>query len=115
LHMKVRMREAFTVWCSNTTRFSLKLGSKAAITTHGPSIVVISPPFTPTPASHSATVRRSAISAGASSRGEAVKVTVFDLENKLISYSNVFQDGVRDVFGEDGRQFCLWDGRREVR
>ena len=40
---------------------------------------------------------------------------MFDLENKLVSYSSIFQDGIRDVFGEDGRQFCLWDGRREVR
>lgn len=60
-------------------------------------------------------MRRSAISTAASSRGEAVKVTVFDLENKLVSYSSIFQDGVRDVFGEDDRQFCISDGRREVR
>jgi hypothetical protein len=90
-------------------------GPKATIRTHGQSLIVVSSPFLPTVSSISATIRRSANSATGPLEGDAVKVTVFDLVNKLVSYSSVYKEGVHDIFGDDGTQFCVWTGKKQVR
>lgn len=72
-------------------------GPKASIHSHGQSLVIVSPPFTPTANSNSGTVRRSAIGADASSSAQSAKVTVFDLTNKFLSHSAVYKRGVQHV------------------
>jgi vacuolar protein sorting-associated protein 11 len=43
---------------------------------------------------------------------DITKVTVFDLENKLVAYSGTFEAGVREVVSQWGRIFILEnDGR----
>ncbi len=82
------------------------------------SVVIVSPPFTPSAASASGTVRRAAATAGptngsgSGSTGESAKVTVFDLENKFVAYSGVFKEGVRETFGTADQLFVVrGDGR----
>jgi hypothetical protein len=89
-------------------------GSKASVRTHGQSIVMVSPPFMPAANSHSATIRRSAAAGPVSARSNAAKVTVFDLENKFVSYSSVISAGVRELFGNDGQVFYILDGDGKV-
>lgn len=75
---------------------------------------MVSPPFVPAATSHSATIRRSAATGPTPSNGNAAKVTVFDLENKFISYSSVLPAGVKDIFGNDGQVFYVVDGDETV-
>jgi hypothetical protein len=89
-------------------------GAKASVRIHGQSLVMVSPPFIPAASSHSATVRRSAAAGPALLRSHAAKVTVFDLENKFISYSSVIASGVRELFGNDGQVFYILEGDGKV-
>lgn len=75
-------------------------GPKASIHNLGKSLVIVSPPFTPSANSNSATVRRSAAAVSESTSSSSVssaKVTVFDLVNKFVSYSAVHKHGVQHV------------------
>lgn len=75
-------------------------GPKASIHTHGHSLVIVSPPFSPSASSNSATVRRAASvpDPGSSSAAmQSAKVSVFDLSNKFVSYSAVYKHGVQHV------------------
>lgn len=73
-------------------------GPKASIHSHGQSLVIVSPPFTPSANSNSGTVRRSAAVTDAStSSAQSAKVTVFDLTNKFLSHSAVYKHGVQHV------------------
>lgn len=75
-------------------------GSKSSIHNLGKSLVIVSPPFTPSANSNSATVRRSAAAVsevGSSSSAASAKVTVFDLVNKFVSYSGIHKHGVQHV------------------
>lgn len=75
-------------------------GPKSSIHNLGKSLVIVSPPFTPSANSNSATVRRSAAAASDStsvSAATSAKVTVFDLVNKFVSYSGVHKHGVQHV------------------
>ncbi|TFY73016.1 hypothetical protein EWM64_g10996, partial [Hericium alpestre] len=91
-------------------------GSKAAVCTHLNYLVIVSPPLAPSGGSASATVRNFAARNGSSSSSEITKVTVFDLENKLVAFSSTFTEGVREVFSQwdqvfiisnDGKLSCL--------
>ncbi|OCF75394.1 vacuolar membrane protein [Kwoniella mangroviensis CBS 8886] len=89
-------------------------GPKSSISVYQHNLIIISPPFYPSANSASATVRHyvskqantTTNSDGVStsnSSNDISKVTIFDLQNKLISYSGTYRDGVREVF-------CQWGG-----
>jgi hypothetical protein len=64
-------------------------------------LIITSPPFYPSAASASATVRNYVSKAGANGADtDIAKVTVLDLENKLVSYSGTYRQGVRAVFSQ---------------
>ena len=70
---------------------------KSSVYTHLNHLIVITQPFIPSALTASATVRNNfAVTAHAnmSDRGDITKVTVFDLENKLVGYSGAFTEGV---------------------
>jgi len=80
-------------------------GHKSSIHTHLSYIVIVSPPFFPSASAASATVRHFVARAGSDS--DITKVTVFDLENKLVAYSGAFKQGVRDVVSQWGNIYVL--------
>lgn len=84
-------------------------GPKTSILTHKNYLVIVSPPFAPNAGSASATVRRFvAKTPGVVGSGVDIsKVTVFDVENKLVAYSNTFKQIVKDVFSCWGQLFVL--------
>jgi len=87
-------------------------GSKSSVHTHLNYLVIVSPPFIPTASSASATVRNFARTTDLPAGSDITKVTVFDLENKLVAYSGTFEAGVREVVSQWGRVFVLEnDGR----
>ena len=71
----------------------------------------MSPPFFPSSASASATVRNYVARAPnpvAATQTDVSKVTIFDLENKFIAYSeSTFTEGVRDVICDDEHIYIL--------
>lgn len=77
-------------------------GPKSSIAIYRSNLIITSPPFYPTAGSNSATVRNY-VAKTAGTDGDIAKVTVFDLANKLVSYSGTYREGVRDVF-------CQWSG-----
>ncbi|KAL7420528.1 Vacuolar protein sorting-associated protein 11 [Cryptotrichosporon argae] len=77
-------------------------GPKSAIAVVGHSLVITSPPFVPSASSASATVRHYVNRTGAQDGSDIAKVTVFDMQNKIVTYSGTFKDGVRDVFMQWG-------------
>ena len=76
-------------------------------------LIINSPPFFPSAGSASATVRNyvSKTGSGPDSAGtgssDISKLTIFDLQNKLVSYTGTFRDGVREVFFQWGGIFVL--------
>ncbi|KIM77475.1 hypothetical protein PILCRDRAFT_76651 [Piloderma croceum F 1598] len=87
-------------------------GSKSSVHTHLNYLVIVSPPFIPSASSASATVRNFARMTDLPAGSDITKVTVFDLENKLVAYSGTFEAGVREVVSQWGRIFVLEnDGR----
>jgi hypothetical protein len=82
---------------------SLTVGPKSAISVYMNNLIITSPPFYPSAASASATVRNYASKAAVAGieTSDIAKITVFDLANKLVSYSGTFREGVREVF-------CQW-------
>ncbi|EJD02144.1 uncharacterized protein FOMMEDRAFT_20927 [Fomitiporia mediterranea MF3/22] len=91
-------------------------GYKSSIHTHLNYLVIVSPPFTASAATNSATVRNFVSKNSLPDRTDVSKVTVFDLENKFVAYSDTFVGGARAVVSEwghiyvltnDGKLFCL--------
>ncbi|KLO14890.1 hypothetical protein SCHPADRAFT_927552 [Schizopora paradoxa] len=82
-------------------------GHKSSIHTHLNYLVIVSPPFAPTAANPSATVRNFVARTPQSDRTDISKVTVFDLENKFVAYSGMFEEGARAVFSQWGHIFVL--------
>ncbi|KAF8633473.1 hypothetical protein AX15_001433 [Amanita polypyramis BW_CC] len=83
-------------------------GHKSSIHTHRHYLVIVSPPFTPTTHSSSATVRNFVRQASLSvAETDITKVVVFDLENKHVAYSSTFTQGVRDVVSQWGRVYIV--------
>ncbi|OAX34310.1 hypothetical protein K503DRAFT_456147 [Rhizopogon vinicolor AM-OR11-026] len=78
-------------------------GYKESILTHHNYVVVVSPPTTATATSPA--TRKLAAAAGAD--GDASKVTVFDMENKVVGYTGMFSGGVRQVISEWGNIYIL--------
>ncbi|KAF7976736.1 hypothetical protein HWV62_5706 [Athelia sp. TMB] len=91
-------------------------GLKSSVHTHLNYLVMVTPPFTPTASAASATVRNLAARLTNPAESEVTKVTLLDLENKLVAYSGTFAEGVREVvsqwskvyvLGNDGKLSCL--------
>lgn len=83
------------------------LGIKASIHTHLNYLVIVSPPFAPSASATSATVRNFVARTVDAASTDVTKVTVLDLENKFVAYSNTFTGGVRDVFSASGEIYLL--------
>jgi hypothetical protein len=111
--------------CSSTGReasFAYE-GSKSAIHLFGSYLIIVSPPFVPTAASQSATVRNFvAKNRDWSGKNDIARVGLFDLQHKFIgayhppsplalishtAHSSAFEEGVRDVFVQWGRVWVL--------
>lgn len=82
-------------------------GHKSSIHTHRHYIVIISPPFTPSAHSASATVRSYVARTPNAGESDITKVAIFDLENKYVAYSGTFPYGVRDVVSQWGKVYVL--------
>ena len=85
----------------------LDAGIKSSIHTHRHYIVIISPPFTPTAHSASATVRDFVARTTNAGESDITKVSIFDLENKYVAYTGTFPHGVRDVVSQWGKVYVL--------
>ena len=85
----------------------LSLGPKSSISIYKHNLMIVSPPFFPSASSNSATVRNYVKSDPTSASSDVAKVTIFDLQNKLIGYSGTFREGVRHVFHQWGEVFVL--------
>ena len=91
-------------------------GTKLSVYTHTNYLVIISPPFTPTATSASATVRNLVARGQPQSNTDITKVTVFDPENKLVAFSGTFAQGVREVVSQWGDIYILSnDGKVTLR
>jgi hypothetical protein len=82
-------------------------GHKSSVHTHLNYLVIISPPFIPTASAASATVRNFVARSANPGESDITKVTVFDLENKLVAYSGTFTDGVREIISQWGHIYIL--------
>jgi hypothetical protein len=67
-------------------------------------VIVVSPPTTIATTSP-ATRKLAAQAAGGD--GDASRVTVFDMENKVVGYTGTFAEGIRDVISEWGNIYIL--------
>ncbi|TFK22979.1 vacuolar membrane protein [Coprinopsis marcescibilis] len=82
-------------------------GHKTSVHTHLSYLVIVSPPFFPSASAASATVRNFVARSTNPSETDITKVTVFDLENKLVAYSGAFKQGVREVVSQWGKVYVL--------
>ncbi|KAF9651477.1 hypothetical protein BDM02DRAFT_3154289 [Thelephora ganbajun] len=82
-------------------------GTKSSVYTHTNYLVIISPPFTPTATSSSATVRNFVARGQPQPNTDIAKVTVFDPENKLVAFSGTFAQGVREIVSQWGDIYIL--------
>jgi hypothetical protein len=115
-HVMLTKVRAFSFFVPYSTTpdigFRWVTGSKSSVHTHLNYLVIVSPPFIPSASSASATVRNFARMTDLPAGSDITKVTVFDLENKLVAYSGTFEAGVREVVSQWGRIFVLEsDGR----
>lgn len=81
-------------------------GAKSSITSAGSSLVIVTPPFMPSLASNSATVRSRA-AASLPPSGDISRVGIFDLSLNIVTHSSAVDTGVREVFCEFGEVFVL--------
>ncbi|KAG1720883.1 hypothetical protein EDB19DRAFT_2044503 [Suillus lakei] len=86
-------------------------GYKSSIHTHLNYVIVVSPPSTVT--STSPATRKLAAPAGGGD-GDASRVTVFDMENKVVGYTGTFAEGVREVISEWGNVYILTNNRQLI-
>ncbi len=77
-----------------------------SVHTHRNYLIILSPPFTPSAAAASATVRNFAVQNTNADSSDITKVVVFDLENKLVAYSGT-SAGVRDVFSSNNEVYLV--------
>lgn len=79
-------------------------GRKTSIHTHANYLVIVSPPLVASVASASATVRnfvaRTFATAGPDRDTDVTKITVLDLENKIVAYTGAFTQGVREMVSQ---------------
>lgn len=100
--------------CTRQTHFQHP-GPKISVTSHENYLVIVSPPFFPSSTSASATVRNYVARApnpAAATQTDVSKVTIIDLENKFIAYSeSTFTEGVREVICDDHIYILGNDGK----
>ncbi|KIY49906.1 hypothetical protein FISHEDRAFT_72138 [Fistulina hepatica ATCC 64428] len=82
-------------------------GPKSSIYRHLNYLVIVSPPFFPSAASASPTVRNFVARTENAGETDVAKINVFDPENKLVGYSGTFPQGAREVFSAWGSLFVL--------
>lgn len=82
-------------------------GRKLSLGAHGGYLVIVSPPFTPSAAAASATVRNFYARTTGAGDSDVTKVTLFDAENKVVGFSHAFPQGVRDVISAWGNAYVL--------
>ncbi len=81
-------------------------GPKSSIHLSASQVVIVSPPFTPSTSSRNPASR----SSGAMLNAEIAKITIFDLDNKLVAYSGTFESGIREAWvGPAGEVLVLSD------
>lgn len=61
----------------------------------------------PSASAASATVRKFVAKAAQPTNSDITKVTVYDLENKLVGYSGTFDQGVREIVSQWGKIYIL--------
>lgn len=69
--------------------------------------MIVSPPFIPSASAASATVRNFVARTTNPAENDISKVTLLDLENKLVAYSGTFVEGVREVVSQWGKVYVL--------
>jgi hypothetical protein len=77
------------------------------VQTHSNYLLAVFPPVAPSLASASATVRHFAARATSALPAEVTKVSILDLDNKLVAYSGTFPDGVREAVSVWGNVYVL--------
>ncbi|KAG2053203.1 hypothetical protein BDR06DRAFT_956764 [Suillus hirtellus] len=77
---------------------------KSSIHTHLNYVIVVSQPTTATSTSPAT---RKLVAQAAGGDGDASRVTVFDMENKVVGYTGVFAEGIREVISEWGNIYIL--------
>lgn len=101
-----------------TTAFHIDIdssGHKVSIHTHRNYLIIVSPPFKPSAAAASATVRNFAVQNLNADGSDITKLVVFDLENKLVAYSGT-SEGIRDVFSWNNVAYLVTnDGKVRIR
>ena len=104
MHMKVRPD---LVSPNRQPELTNCIGHKSSVYTHLNYLVIVSPPFIPSASAASASVRNFVARTANSGETDITKVTVFDLENKLVAYSGTFTQGVREIISEWGNIYVL--------
>ncbi|TKY89951.1 hypothetical protein EX895_001249 [Sporisorium graminicola] len=95
-------------------------GPKSSIHLSASQVVIVSPPYTPSSASSSSSRnlignRDSPLTTPTSRKGsmiraEIAKITIFDLDNKLVAFSGTFESGIREAWvGPAGEVLVLTD------
>ncbi len=94
-------------------------GPKSSIHLSASQVIIVSPPFAPAsssgPVRSFANARESPLSTPSSRKGsmlpaEVAKITIFDLDNKLVAFSGTFDSGIRQVWvGAAGEVLVLSD------
>ncbi|TFY63783.1 hypothetical protein EVG20_g6177 [Dentipellis fragilis] len=82
-------------------------GHKSSVHTHLNYLVIVSPPISPSGSHASATIRNIAALNGSAANEDVTKVTIFDLENKIVAYSGTFTEGVREIISQWDQVFIL--------
>ena len=82
-------------------------GPKSSVHTFGHYVVIVSPPFIPSASAASATVRNHVARVPNATASDITKVTVFDIDNKIVAFSGAFAEGIREVFEGWGDLYVL--------
>lgn len=83
-------------------------GPKSYVSIYKHNLVIISPPTQ----AASAAVRQQ-LARGADN-SDMAKITIFDLQNKLVAYTGVFRNGIRSLFCQWGNIY-VFEGSGQVR
>lgn len=102
--MRMKVRGSTQTSILEVDDFRSVAGYKSAVLTHHNYVVVVSSPST---ATATTPVTRKLATTVAAVDGDASKVTVFDMENKVIGYTGMFAEGIREVISEWGNIYIL--------
>lgn len=111
--MVVARDEAIYVIGAEGREMSLAFeGRKSVIRLSSTQLIIISPPMPATAASASPTVRhyvaeRDKSSNNLSKSNDVSKVTIFDLDSKLVAHSSTLEGGIRDAWSGPEGEICV--------